>query len=110
MSNTSQFPVMKYSAGGNGGVVVGAANFPLNNTSPSLVGINVNGQLNTPINNAGANTTAPMNNNSTQLANQLYVGKQPDWLIYEEAALYLVSFLSSVSLVSLISLIILLNW
>ncbi|CAH8855740.1 unnamed protein product [Trichobilharzia szidati] len=89
MSNTSQFPVMKYSTGGNGGIVAGAANFPLTNTSPSLVGINVNGQLNTPINNAGPNTTAPINNNSTQLANQLYVGKQLDWLIYEEAALYL---------------------
>ncbi|CAH8511819.1 unnamed protein product [Schistosoma turkestanicum] len=42
-------------------------------------------------NNSSSSSThnpGPLNN-VTQVASQLYVGKPPDWLIYEEAALYL---------------------
>lgn len=64
---------MKYPVGGGGGSGGATSILSVNNNSSSST--NNTGQL----------------NNVTQMANQLYVGKPPDWLIYEEAALYLVS-------------------
>ncbi|CAH8605483.1 unnamed protein product [Schistosoma rodhaini] len=70
-TNNSQCHALKYPVGGGGG------------TSGTTSILSVNNNSSSSTNNAG------QLNNVTQMANQLYVGKPPDWLIYEEAALYL---------------------
>ncbi|CAH8551958.1 unnamed protein product [Schistosoma intercalatum] len=67
-TNNSQCHPLKYPVGGSGGAT-------------SILSVNNNSSSST-------NNTGQLNN-VTQMANQLYVGKPPDWLIYEEAALYL---------------------
>ncbi|KAK4470223.1 hypothetical protein MN116_005798, partial [Schistosoma mekongi] len=57
-----------------------------NTTQYSSLKYPVSGSSSLPVNN---NSSTSNNTAATQIANQLYVGKPLEWLIYEEAALYL---------------------